>query len=52
MTAFKPDRTLDCRSVIYPVPILKAEKALVDMADGQVLEVQATDANVKPDLVT
>ncbi len=52
MTIVQPDRILDCRSVIYPVPILKAEKALVDMTVGQVLEVQATDANVKPDLAT
>lgn len=52
MAKFHPDRTLDCRNVIYPVPILKAEQALADMAAGQVLEVQATDANVKPDLAT
>lgn len=52
MSAFKPDRTLDCRNVIYPVPILKAEQALAGMAAGQILEVQATDANVKPDLAT
>jgi predicted peroxiredoxin/TusA-related sulfurtransferase len=48
----RADRTLDCRSVIYPVPILKAEKALAEMAAGQVLEVRATDDNVKPDLAT
>ncbi len=52
MTPFKPDRTLDCRDVIYPVPILKAEKALAAMQDGQVIAVTATDGNVKPDLRT
>jgi hypothetical protein len=36
----------------YPVPILKAEQALVEMAAGQVLEVLSTDANTKPDLAT
>lgn len=52
MSKFTPDRTLDCRSVNYPGPILKAEQALADMTPGQVLEVKATDANVKPDLAT
>ncbi|MBI3761340.1 MAG: sulfurtransferase TusA family protein [Chloroflexi bacterium] len=52
MSKFRPDHVLDCRSVIYPVPILRAEQALASMSPGQVLEVQATDANVKPDLAT
>ncbi len=46
------DRTLDCCGMKYPVPILKAEQALAEMATGQVLEVLSTDANTKPDLVT
>ena len=50
MTVPKADQTLDCRDKMYPVPILKAEQALVEMSAGQVLEVLATDANTKPDL--
>ncbi len=46
------DRTLDCRGMMYPVPILKAEQALAEMSFGQVLEVLSTDANTKPDLAT
>jgi len=46
------DRTLDCCGMKYPVPILKAEQALAEMATGQVLEVLSTDANTKPDLAT
>jgi predicted peroxiredoxin/TusA-related sulfurtransferase len=46
------DRTLDCRGMMYPVPILKAEQALAEMSPGQVLEVLSTDANTKPDLAT
>ena len=46
------DRTLDCCGMKYPVPILKAEQALAEMAAGQVLEVLSTDANTKPDLAT
>ena len=50
MTA--PDQTLDCRDMMYPNPMLKAEKRLATMSPGQVLQVLATDANVKPDLAT
>ncbi len=50
MTA--PDQTLDCRDMMYPNPMLKAEKQLAAMSSGQVLQVLATDANVKPDLAT
>eukprot|EP01036_Dinobryon_divergens_P053637 gene53637-71683_t len=37
------DRELDTRSLNCPLPILKAKKALADMASGQVLKVVATD---------
>jgi len=50
MTLPKADRTLDCRGMMYPVPILKAEQALAEMSPGQMLEVISTDANTKPDL--
>ncbi len=50
MTAPQADRVLDCRGMMYPVPILKAEQALAEMPAGQVLEVMADDANTKPDL--
>jgi predicted peroxiredoxin/TusA-related sulfurtransferase len=52
VATYSPDQTLDCRDVIYPVPILKAEKALAAMSDGQVIAVKATDDNVRPDLRT
>ncbi len=48
----KADRTLDCRNLKYPVPILKAEQELAEMPAGQVLEVLSNDANTKPDLET
>ena len=47
-----PNQMLDCRDMMYPNPMLKAEKQLAAMTTGQVLEVLATDANVKPDLAT
>lgn len=52
MITLRADRTLDCRNLIYPGPMLKAEKQLAGMSPGQVLEVLATDENVKPDLGT
>lgn len=38
------DRELDARGLNCPLPILKAKKALSEMASGQVLKVIATDA--------
>lgn len=52
MTTLNSDRTLDCRGMVYPGPILEAEKALDEMGPGQVLEVITTDANTRPDLRT
>jgi tRNA 2-thiouridine synthesizing protein A len=38
------DREVDARGLNCPLPILKAKKALAEMASGQVLKVIATDA--------
>ena len=38
------DRELDTRGLNCPLPILKAKKALADMASGQVLKVVSTDS--------
>ena len=51
MASLSPDRTLDCRGLAYPAPILKAERALAGMSQAQLLEVITTDENTKPDLV-
>ena len=37
------DRDLDVRGLNCPLPILRAKKALTDLASGQVLRVLATD---------
>jgi tRNA 2-thiouridine synthesizing protein A len=37
------DKDLDARGLNCPLPILKAKKALTDMATGQVLRIVATD---------
>lgn len=37
------DKDLDARGLNCPLPILRAKKALTDMASGQVLRIVATD---------
>jgi tRNA 2-thiouridine synthesizing protein A len=37
------DKELDARGLNCPLPILRAKKALTDMASGQVLKIIATD---------
>jgi tRNA 2-thiouridine synthesizing protein A len=37
------DKELDTRGLLCPLPILKAKKALADMASGTVLKVVSTD---------
>jgi len=37
------DKELDARGLSCPLPILRAKKALADMASGQVLKIVATD---------
>lgn len=45
------DRDLDVRGLSCPAPILKAKKALADLASGQVLRVVATDPGSMRDFV-
>ena len=44
-------RELDSRGLNCPLPILKAKKALSDMATGQVLKVVSTDPGSARDFV-
>ncbi len=37
------DKDLDARGLNCPLPILRAKKALVELASGQVLRIVATD---------
>ncbi len=45
------DRTLDTSGLVCPIPILKARKALGEMAAGSVLEVLATDPAAPKDFL-
>ncbi len=43
MTATQHDKELDARGLNCPLPILRAKKALGELASGQVLRILATD---------
>ena len=43
------DKELDARGLNCPLPILRAKKALSDMASGQVLRIVATDPGAVKD---
>ncbi len=45
-----PDKTLDCRGLKCPMPIIKTKKELNELEPGQVLEVLGTDVGTKNDL--
>jgi tRNA 2-thiouridine synthesizing protein A len=45
-----PDATLDCEAMLCPLPVLKARKRLLQMAEGAVLCLRATDPMAAIDL--
>ncbi len=45
-----PDTTLDCKGMNCPMPIIKTKKAIGQLAPGQVLLVETTDAGSKSDI--
>lgn len=44
------DLTLDARGLLCPLPVVKATKAYLGMAAGQVLEILATDKGARVDI--
>ena len=46
----KADVQLDAKGLACPMPIVKTKKAMNNLEEGQVLEVQATDKGSKADL--
>jgi tRNA 2-thiouridine synthesizing protein A len=45
-----PDKTLDCRGLKCPMPIIKTKKELENLESGQILEILGTDVGTKNDL--
>ena len=48
--AVKVDKTLDCKGLSCPMPILKLAQTMKGMKKGQTLELLATDPGSKPDV--
>lgn len=44
------DKTLDCKGLNCPMPVIKTKKIMDDMKPGEVLRVEATDKGSKPDI--
>jgi tRNA 2-thiouridine synthesizing protein A len=49
-TQITPDKVLDVRGMMCPMPVVKTGTAIKEIQIGQVLEVLATDPGSKPDL--
>lgn len=45
------DRTLDCKGMLCPMPIVKLAKAVKELEPGQVILLEATDPGAVPDVV-
>ncbi len=50
MTAPAPDRVLDCRGMLCPIPIVKLSKAVKELRAGQTIRMDATDPGSMPDV--
>ena len=48
--AIKADVQLDAKGLACPMPIVRTKKAMKELAEGQVLEIAATDKGSKADL--
>jgi tRNA 2-thiouridine synthesizing protein A len=49
-TDVNPDRVLDCKGLICPMPIVKTAKAVKELQVGQSLLMIADDPGAKPDI--
>ncbi|MBF0357599.1 MAG: sulfurtransferase TusA family protein [Magnetococcales bacterium] len=45
-----PDKKIDAKNLLCPLPILRADAAMLDLEIGQTLEIQATDPGLVNDL--
>ncbi|MBF0195218.1 MAG: sulfurtransferase TusA family protein [Magnetococcales bacterium] len=45
-----PDKTLDVKNLLCPLPIYRTDAALLDLKKGQTLEIKSTDPAIINDL--
>jgi tRNA 2-thiouridine synthesizing protein A len=48
--ALTPDRTIDARGLLCPMPIVKLSKAVKEMSSNELILLQATDPGSIPDV--
>lgn len=46
----KADKTLDCKGLNCPMPVIKTKKSLEGMNPGEVLRMESTDKGSKSDI--
>ncbi len=46
----KPDIVLDAKGLLCPMPTIKTVQKVKEMKVGEVIEIQATDMGIKPDM--
>lgn len=46
------DRTLDCKGLLCPMPIVRLHRAIKEMGSGQVVLMEATDPGSIPDVTS
>jgi len=44
------DKTIDCKGLNCPMPVVKTKKALSEMKPGEILRMEATDKGSKSDI--
>lgn len=50
MGDFNINKTLDCSGMLCPLPVVKTNKALKELAVGEIIEMISTDPGSKPDM--
>jgi TusA-related sulfurtransferase len=50
VSEIKPDRMLDCKGLLCPLPVIRTKQAIDKMQTGQVLEMVSTDPGSIPDM--
>jgi rhodanese-related sulfurtransferase/TusA-related sulfurtransferase len=50
MTAYTVDKTIDCKGLACPMPIVRTKKTMEELTPGEVLEVEATDPGSVADI--
>lgn len=46
----RPDKQIDCIGLFCPIPIVKTQEAIRELAVGQVLEMLSDDPSSEPDM--